>query len=81
MKHHIHIGTSGWSYKHWRATFYPEKTKIKDEFPYYLQHFNTVEINNTFYHLPKKEIFIKWKNAVPDSFLYVVKASRYILPI
>jgi uncharacterized protein YecE (DUF72 family) len=77
-KHTFHVGTSGWSYKHWRGTFYPENLKIKDQFGYYLRHFNTVEINNSFYHLPKKETFIDWKNKVPEDFVYVVKASRYI---
>ena len=78
MQHAIHIGTSGWSYKHWLGTFYPEGTKAKDQFPYYFNHFNTVEINNTFYQLPKKETFLNWKNQVSDDFVYVVKASRYI---
>jgi uncharacterized protein YecE (DUF72 family) len=78
QKHAIHIGTSGWSYKHWRGTFYPEEIKVKNEFPYYLQHFNSVEINNTFYRLPKKETFLDWKYKVPDDFIYVIKASRYI---
>lgn len=77
-KHKIYIGTSGWSYKHWRGTFYPEKIKIKDHFPYYIQHFNTVEINNTFYGIPAEETFINWKEKVPDDFLYVIKANRAI---
>ena len=78
MKGTIHIGTSGWLYKHWRTTFYPAGLKIKDEFQYYQQHFDTVELNNTFYRLPQKEVFAAWKNKTPDDFLFVVKASRYI---
>jgi uncharacterized protein YecE (DUF72 family) len=78
MKHKIYVGTSGWSYQHWRGTFYPEGTKVKDHFQYYLSHFKTVEINNTFYSLPKKETFIKWKEQVPADFIYVIKASRFI---
>ena len=78
QQHVINIGTSGWSYKHWHGTFYPEETKTKDQFSYYIKHFNTVEINNTFYTLPKKETFQNWKNNVSDDFTYVVKASRYI---
>jgi uncharacterized protein YecE (DUF72 family) len=77
-KHAIYIGTSGWSYKHWLGTFYPEGTKAADQFPYYRKYFNTVEINNSFYRLPKKETFVGWKKQVPDDFVYVVKASRYI---
>jgi uncharacterized protein YecE (DUF72 family) len=78
MKHSIHIGTSGWSYKHWRNTFYPEELKVKDQFSYYLKLFDTVEINNTFYRLPNEETFYKWKENVPDDFIYVIKANRYI---
>lgn len=78
QKHMLNIGTSGWLYKHWLGTFYPEGTKLKDQFPYYIKHFNTVELNNTFYRLPGKKTFQKWENEVPDNFIYVVKASRYI---
>src|SRR4051812_38991211 len=77
-QHQIHIGTSGWSYKHWRSTFYPEDLKIKDQFNYYVSKFDTVEINNSFYRLPKKETFQDWHDAVAPNFVYVIKASRYI---
>jgi uncharacterized protein YecE (DUF72 family) len=76
--HEILIGTSGWSYKHWRNTFYPEDLKIKDQFEYYQRFFNTVEINNTFYRVPEKSTFLKWKSAVPPGFRYVIKANRFI---
>lgn len=79
MQHHkIYIGTSGWSYKHWKGTFYPESVKVKDQFAYYLENFNTVEINNTFYKLPSEETFLNWRKIVNDDFIYVIKASRYI---
>ena len=74
----IYVGTSGWSYKHWRGTFYPAEIKVKDHFSYYLRNFNTVEINNTFYRLPSDETFLNWEKIVPDDFVYVIKASRYI---
>jgi uncharacterized protein YecE (DUF72 family) len=77
-KHKIYIGTSGWSYKHWRGTFYPEAIKVKNHFPYYIQHFNTVEINNTLYGIPSDKTFLDWKNKVPDAFLYIIKANRAI---
>ena len=77
-KHQIYIGTSGWSYKHWRGTFYPEATKVKDQFAYYFSKFDSVEINNSFYRLPTKETFLRWKEEVPENFKYVLKASRYI---
>jgi uncharacterized protein YecE (DUF72 family) len=80
-KHTIYIGTSGWSYKHWRGTFYPQEIKVKDHFSYYLQHFNTVEINNTFYRMPSEETFLNWKKNSPDDFVYVIKANRFITHI
>ena len=74
----IHIGTSGYHYKHWRGLFYPAGTKPAAYLDYYLDFFNTVEINNSFYRLPTYETFAIWRQAVPDSFVFSVKASRYI---
>lgn len=74
----IHIGTSGWHYKHWVGTFYPDGTKSAAQFPYYLRFFDTVEINNSFYRLPSKETFAQWRESVPENFTYAVKASRFI---
>ena len=76
--HRIYIGTSGWAYKHWMGTFYPEGTKVKDRFAYYLEKFNTVEINNTFYGMPADETFVNWKNNTSNDFIYVIKANRQI---
>lgn len=73
-----YIGTSGWKYKHWKGTFYPEDLKDKDEFDYYARHFNTVEINSSFYHLPAATTFEGWNSKSPASFTYAVKVSRYI---
>jgi uncharacterized protein YecE (DUF72 family) len=74
----IHIGTSGWHYKHWIGTFYPEGTHEADQLDYYLRFFQTVEINNSFYKLPSIPKFAAWKKAVPANFIFVVKASRFI---
>jgi uncharacterized protein YecE (DUF72 family) len=74
----LYIGTSGWNYKHWRGTFYPPNTRPADELSYYTSHFNSVELNNSFYHLPKRETFEQWKERTPPHFLFSVKASRYI---
>lgn len=74
----IYIGTSGWHYKHWKGTFYPEGTKDAQQMEYYLQHFDTVEINNSFYKLPSTTTFEKWKKAVPDDFIFAIKGSRFI---
>ncbi|MBD3233347.1 MAG: DUF72 domain-containing protein [candidate division Zixibacteria bacterium] len=74
----LYIGTSGWNYDHWVGAFYPENLKPHEWLQYYFQRFDTVEINNSFYNLPKKEQFETWRKASPDNFLYSVKASRYI---
>ena len=74
----IHIGTSGWHYKHWLGTWYPEGTRPNEQFAYYRERFQTVEINNSFYRLPSLETFAAWRKAAPRGFLYSVKASRYI---
>ena len=74
----IHIGTSGWLYWNWKGIFYPEDLSSKDYFSFYQKHFDTVELNYPFYHVPKKETFLKWKNAVDKNFIYAVKANRYI---
>jgi uncharacterized protein YecE (DUF72 family) len=74
----IRIGTSGWVYPHWRGLFYPQDLRGKDWFAYYARHFDTVEINNTFYRLPKPEVFEAWHRQAPPGFLYSVKASRFL---
>ena len=72
------VGTSGWNYKHWRGRFYPEKMPVARWFEHYAQHFDTVEINNTFYRLPLAETFAAWREQAPPGFLYAVKASRFL---
>ncbi len=74
----IKIGTSGWFYSHWVGSFYPEKIKEGDYLPYYCQHFQTVEVNNTFYNLPTKATIREWKEKSPRGFLFAIKANRYI---
>jgi len=71
------IGTSGYQYKHWKGIFYPMKLPQKKWFAYYAQRFDTVEINATFYNLPKIETVEKWRDAAPDDFYFVLKFSRY----
>jgi len=78
----LRIGTSGYVYLHWRrGEFYPEGLRQREELSYYAQRFRTVELNNPFYRLPASESFDRWRDAVPDDFLYAVKASRYITHI
>jgi uncharacterized protein YecE (DUF72 family) len=74
----IHIGTSGWHYQHWRGPFYPQDLPAQHYLRYYAQHFSTVEINNTFYRMPDKKTLVLWREAVPDDFLFALKAGRYI---
>jgi len=74
----IHIGASGWHYDSWIGPFYPERLPKKDFLAYYSRHFQTVEINHSFYRLPKTEVLTAWRKAVPEGFLFAVKASRYI---
>ncbi|MGQ9629877.1 MAG: DUF72 domain-containing protein [bacterium] len=73
-----HIGTSGWSYPHWRSTFYPEDIPQSRWLSHYTQHFDTVEINNSFYHLPSEAAVLSWRDDTPEGFLFAVKGSRYI---
>jgi uncharacterized protein YecE (DUF72 family) len=73
------IGTSGWSYKHWEdGVFYPPGLPPREQLPFYAQHFQSVEINYSYYHLPPREQFTAWRTATPDGFLFAVKASRYL---
>jgi len=74
----IRIGTSGWVYNHWRGPFYPADLPASKMFAFYLKHFDTVEINNSFYRLPALSTFEGWKSASPPGFLFAVKGSRYI---
>jgi uncharacterized protein YecE (DUF72 family) len=75
---HIHIGTSGWHYDHWRGPFYPPEMAAADFLEFYIRRFHTVEVNNTFYQLPEKKTLHTWAETVPKSFIFTVKASRYI---
>ncbi|MGA9393268.1 MAG: DUF72 domain-containing protein [Candidatus Sulfotelmatobacter sp.] len=74
----IRIGTSGFHYKHWKGPFYPARTHDSKLLSYYVQHFDTVELNNSFYRLPTPEAFDGWRDATPENFIFAVKASRFI---
>jgi uncharacterized protein YecE (DUF72 family) len=74
----IHVGCSGWVYKHWRGIFYPEDLPQKRWFEFYAAEFDTLEINNSFYRLPSGETFEKWREQAPRGFCYAVKANRYL---
>ncbi len=75
------IGTSGWQYRHWRGVFYPEDLGQKDWLKYYAKHFDTVEVNYSFYRQPKPETFKKWKSLIPENFVFSIKGNRFITHI
>lgn len=78
----LYIGTSGFSYPHWeKGVFYPAGLAKAKQLEYYSRHFQTVELNNTFYRLPTKENFQKWYQQTPQNFVFSLKASRYITHI
>jgi uncharacterized protein YecE (DUF72 family) len=74
----VHVGCSGWVYPHWRGRFYPEKLAVKRWFAFYAEHFDTVEINSSFYRLPKPETFDGWAAQASAGFRYAVKANRFL---
>jgi uncharacterized protein YecE (DUF72 family) len=77
----VHIGCSGWSYTDWRGRLYPEKLPQSRWLSYYAEHFDTVEINNTFYRLPRESAVETWVSESPDDFCFAVKSSRYLTHI
>ncbi len=77
----IHVGTSGFAHKEWKGKFYPEKISPKDMLRFYAGRLNTVEINNTFYHMPKESVLKSWAEQVPDDFVFALKAPQVITHI
>jgi uncharacterized protein YecE (DUF72 family) len=75
---HVYVGTSGWSYKEWKGSFYPEKLPARDMLPFYSSRFSTVEVNNSFYRIPSEGVLASWAGQVPPAFRFVMKASRRI---
>lgn len=74
----IWIGTSGWNYPHWKTVFYPPDLPSRSWLPFYAQNFSAVEVNYSFYRLPKPETYRKWFEQTPDNFLFALKASRFL---
>jgi uncharacterized protein YecE (DUF72 family) len=74
----VRVGTSGFSYKEWKGPFYPEKLKNAEMLAYYAGRLDTVEINNTFYRMPRRELLEGWAAKVPESFSFVLKAPQRI---
>jgi uncharacterized protein YecE (DUF72 family) len=74
----VRIGTSGWHYKHWIGNFYPAGTAASKMLAYYFERFNTVELNNSFYHLPKRPALESWRDSTPNGFCFAAKGSRFL---
>jgi len=74
----LHVGTSGYSYKEWKGSFYPEKIPAKEMLRYYAERLSTVEINATFYRMPQPSMLENWKEQVPGTFRFSLKASQRI---
>ena len=75
------VGTSGFGYKQWRGHFYPTELSEKQFLPFYSSRLRSVEINNSFYRMPRKELLGTWASQVPDGFRFAIKASRRITHI
>jgi uncharacterized protein YecE (DUF72 family) len=74
----VYVGTSGWSYKEWKGSFYPTKLPAEEMLHFYAGHFPAVEVNNSFYRIPAERVLAGWAEQVPESFRFVLKASRRI---
>lgn len=74
----FHIGTSGWTYAHWRGRFYPERLRAADWFRFYAERFAACEINGSFYRLPSEAAVRGWAAAAPPGFVFAWKVSRYL---
>jgi uncharacterized protein YecE (DUF72 family) len=74
----LYAGTSGYSYKEWKGHFYPDKIAADQMLAFYATKLPVVEINNTFYRLPKRDVIELWSSQVPPDFKFVIKASQKI---
>jgi uncharacterized protein YecE (DUF72 family) len=74
----VRIGTSGWNYTHWRGTVYPKGVPARRWLEHYATLFDTVEVNATFYRLPKPQAVESWAEETPPDFVFAVKGSRYL---
>ncbi|TVS11198.1 MAG: DUF72 domain-containing protein [Planctomycetaceae bacterium] len=70
---HAHIGTSGWNYRHWRKRFYPEGLGHEVWLRHYAAHFQSVEVNNTFYRVPERPTVAHWAQQAPGTFRFALK--------
>jgi uncharacterized protein YecE (DUF72 family) len=74
----LHVGTMGWSYEFWKGNFYPEILTSKDFLGYYAKQFDTVEVNSTFYRIPRKNNMLDWRDQTPEDFAFSLKFPQII---
>ncbi|MCW4005412.1 MAG: DUF72 domain-containing protein [Candidatus Bathyarchaeota archaeon] len=74
----VHVGTMGWSYSFWKGTFYPDKLPSKEFLAYYAKHFDSVEVDSTFYRIPRASTVLDWKQQTPDGFMFSLKFPKKI---
>jgi uncharacterized protein YecE (DUF72 family) len=77
----LFVGTSGYAYKEWKGSFYPEKLPDKEMLAFYAKQFSTVEINYSFYRMPTESALLKWAGEVPEAFRFALKANQRITHI
>ena len=77
----LHVGTMGWSYDFWKGGFYPEALPSDQLLTFYSTKFNTVEIDNTFYRIPREKTVLEWKEKTPAGFVFSLKFPRIITHI
>ena len=76
--HNLHVGTIGWSYTFWKGKFYPEKLPSTKFLAYYAEHFNSVEVDATFYRIPNEKTVLNWKEQTPSGFVFSLKFPQII---
>ncbi len=74
----VHVGTMGWSYKFWTDNFYPKGLPPDHYLSEYAKHFHTVEVDNTFYRMPNKDVVTNWRNQTPPDFVFSLKFPKRI---
>src|ERR1700757_777117 len=75
------VGTSGYSYKQWKGSFYPDKLPDREMLSFYAKQFPTVEINHSFYRMPTENLLLQWAKSVPEGFKFALKANQQITHI
>jgi uncharacterized protein YecE (DUF72 family) len=81
LKPNLHVGTMGWSYNFWKTEFYPKELPSKEFLGYYAKTFDTVEVDNTFYRIPRAQTITEWSNQTPEGFLFSLKFPQKITHI